>query len=192
MFCVLGVDLQTLLDVYNFITCIVSFYRNDPDWSLTGFSDVVYIYTVSRAQCCLCLCVLLLGCSFGSSNIYLTNYTQCCLCLWVLLLGCPFEKNPETQATLGTRHRQTNTITQYRKLIKGSTKKQGVNQSACYGCSTVPPSYKTPTLFVIVDSNPVNVFSVIERKEFYRKDKIYFAVWKIDISYRSTSLGCWP
>jgi hypothetical protein len=37
-----------------------------------------------------------------------------------------------------TEHRQTNQITQHRKLRKGSTKKQGVNQSACYGCSTVP------------------------------------------------------
>jgi hypothetical protein len=28
--CVLGVVLQTILDVYNCFTCIVSLYRNDP------------------------------------------------------------------------------------------------------------------------------------------------------------------
>jgi hypothetical protein len=30
LFCVLGVVLQTILDVYNCFTCIVSLYRNDP------------------------------------------------------------------------------------------------------------------------------------------------------------------
>jgi hypothetical protein len=30
MYCVLGVVLQTILDVYNCSTCIVSLYRNDP------------------------------------------------------------------------------------------------------------------------------------------------------------------
>jgi hypothetical protein len=30
LFCVLGVALQTILDVYNCLTCIVSLYRNDP------------------------------------------------------------------------------------------------------------------------------------------------------------------
>ena len=30
LFCVLGFVLQTILDVYNCFTCIVSLYRNDP------------------------------------------------------------------------------------------------------------------------------------------------------------------
>ena len=49
MFCVLGVVLQTILDVYNCFTCIVSLYRNDPtprkiDRWLVFQTLYIYIY----------------------------------------------------------------------------------------------------------------------------------------------------
>ena len=52
MFCVLGVVLQTILDVYNCFTCIVSLYRNDPtprknDHWLVFQTLYIYIYIYS-------------------------------------------------------------------------------------------------------------------------------------------------
>ena len=44
MFCVLGVVLQTILDVYNCFTCIVSLYRNDPTPRNWFFRRCIYIY----------------------------------------------------------------------------------------------------------------------------------------------------
>jgi hypothetical protein len=49
LFCVLGVVLQTILDVYNCFTCIVSLYRNDPtprkiDRWLVFQTLYIYIY----------------------------------------------------------------------------------------------------------------------------------------------------
>ena len=49
MFCVLGVVLQTILDVYNCFTCIVSLYRSDPtprkiDRWLVFQTLYIYIY----------------------------------------------------------------------------------------------------------------------------------------------------
>ena len=47
MFCVLGVVLQTILDVYNCFTCIVSLYRNDPTPRKIGrwlVFQTLYIY----------------------------------------------------------------------------------------------------------------------------------------------------
>ena len=53
MFCVLGVVLQTILDVYNCFTCIVSLYRNDPtprkiDRWLVFQTLYIYIYIYTR------------------------------------------------------------------------------------------------------------------------------------------------
>ena len=74
MFCVLGVVLQTILDVYNCFTCIVSLYRNDPtprniDRWLVFQTLYIYIYiyfTITGPFCypiplfqiylCTCIC----------------------------------------------------------------------------------------------------------------------------------------
>jgi hypothetical protein len=74
LFCVLGVVLQTILDVYNCFTCIVSLYRNDPtpvmvrlivDW----FFRRIYIY---KSYCDYLLLVLLI---FFHSVSKVTNLT---------------------------------------------------------------------------------------------------------------------
>ena len=94
------------------------------------------------------------------------------------LKGQPRTDNPETQATLSTRHRmktnKTKNTTQKTKKMSNTNppNKTGMNPSTQEG-RAVPVSQKTPALFLI-QSSPVKVLSVIEERKNLRKKETTF------------------